>query len=85
MASKAPKNKGKMQISDSYRKVKWPLNILQWQRVNVKLNRKEKKALCCTFSSLQLHPSHTILLSPNPSITPQRAFCAYPLHMKTQK
>lgn len=82
----------KMQILDSYRKVKRPLNILQWQRVNMKLNRKEKKAPCCTISSLEYPVTSltylkgsTTLLSPTPSITPQRGFRAYPLHIRKQK
>lgn len=81
-----------MQISDSYRKVKWPLNILQCQRVNVKLNHKEKKAPGYTMSSLEYSitsltylQGYATLLSPTPSITPQRAFCAYPLHIRRQK
>lgn len=79
-----------MQISDSYRKVKRPLNILQWQRVNVKLNRKEKKAPCCTISSLEYPVTSLTYLEgyatfPTPSITPQRGFRAYPLRIRKQK
>lgn len=85
--------KERYKFSDSYRKVKSPLDILQWQGVSVKLNHKEKKTPVYTISSsvgysvtsLIYLQGYTTLLSPAPSITPQRAFCVYPLHIRRQK
>lgn len=44
IALEAPnKHKGKMQNPNSYRKVRWPLNILRQHRVNMMLNHHKKR------------------------------------------